>query len=126
MNKNRKFIRVFAVITAGIALFGSVACSKKEPTEETNKGNQWTFDPTLSEEYKPADTDIVLAENGKTDYVVVVPENSDWTINQARSELQNFFSEATGAGLPVVSDTGLSFNTDKKYISLGDTTVYQG
>ena len=126
MNKNRKFIRILAVATAAFSLLCSSACAKKDPTEETNKGKQWTFDPTLSEEYKPTDTDIVLAENGKTDYVIVVPEENPWAINQARTELQTFFSEATGANLPVKADTGLTFDTDKKYISLGNTTVYQG
>ena len=126
MNKNRKFIRILAVATAAFSLLCSSACAKKDPTVETNKGKQWTFDPTLSEEYKPTDTDIVLAENGKTDYVIVVPEENPWAINQARTELQTFFSEATGANLPVKADTGLTFDTDKKYISLGNTTVYQG
>ena len=125
MNKKRKFMQILAVAASAFTLFSCSACDlfKKE---ETSKGKQWEFDATLSEEYVPADTDIVLAENGKTDYVIVVPESNPWAVNYARTELQSFFTQSTGATLPVTADTGLSFNADKKYISLGDTTVYQG
>ena len=62
--------------------------------------------------------------NGKSDYVVVLPENYSSTINTAKSELVSFFREATGDfSLTTSVDTDLVYSASKKYISLGKTSV---
>jgi len=127
MNKSKKIIQILAVVTSALSLFSFSACNLfKQEEEKPSSGKQWTFDATAAEEYKPNDTNVVLAENGKSDYVIVVPEDIPYQVNQARTELQLFFQESTGVALPIVYDTGLTFDQSKKYISLGNTTVYQG
>ena len=128
----RKLFQVIAISAAAMFLFA--ACGNPAGSDESKNKNKvtdgeygaWEFDPTLTEEYKPEDTNVVLAENGETEYVIVVPENTPWQVSQARQELNLFFGQSTGVQMPVVSDTGLTFDTTKKYVSIGNTTVYQG
>ncbi|MBN2580379.1 MAG: DUF4838 domain-containing protein [Pirellulales bacterium] len=47
---------------------------------------------------------LLLAENGRTEYRIVVPENASPSIRYAAEELQTFLSQMTGAKLPIVSD----------------------
>lgn len=125
----KKIFQVIAISAAATLVFSS--CGQSGNAGNNNKVTDgdygtWTFDPTLSTEYEPNDTDVVLAENGRTDYVVVVPQSSTWQVNQAKEELNLFFEQSTGVRLPVQTDEGLTFDSSKKYISIGDTTVYQG
>lgn len=69
------------------------------------------------------DTSVVLAQNGATEYSIVISASASWEVQQGANELALFFKEATGAMLPTLKDTGLRFDQTKKYISLGETTV---
>ena len=63
-----------------------------------------------------------LAENGETQYAIVLPTNADAMLTLAKDELVSFFAEATGATLPVVSD--IAYDTYGAYISIGDTQTF--
>ncbi|MBQ8429546.1 MAG: DUF4838 domain-containing protein, partial [Clostridia bacterium] len=63
-----------------------------------------------------------LAENGETQYAIVLPTNADATLTLAKDELVSFFAEATGATLSVVSD--IAYDTYGAYISIGDTQTF--
>lgn len=121
MNKKSKFNRIIAIVSSSLLLLSATACG-----DSTSGDDGWSFDASITAEYKPEDTSIVLAENGKTDYVIVVPEETPYQVNQARTELQLFFQQSTGAALPVTTDSGITYDESKKYISLGHTTIYQG
>ena len=71
-------------------------------------------------------TETDLVKNGASSYKIVVPTESDKTINIAAKELQYFFEEATGALLPIVNDGGLAFNEESCYFSIGETTLFEG
>ena len=73
-----------------------------------------------------ADTGTVLAENGATDYVVVLPENATKAEETAANLLVSQFKTATNATLPIVSDAGRTFNKEDKVISVGRTTILEG
>ncbi len=82
---------------------------------------------TTDLDYKPANTNVVLAENGKTDYTIVVnDEDKNGTLAFAASELRYFFQETTGASLSIVTDEGLTFDENEKYIVLGSNDVSKG
>ena len=71
-------------------------------------------------------TNTLLAENGATDYVVVIPEDSTKAEETAADLLVEQFKVATNATLPIVSDTGRSFNQNDKVISVGRTSILEG
>ncbi len=73
-----------------------------------------------------ADTGTVLAENGATDYVVVIPKDATPAEQTAANLLVNQFKTATNATLPVVSDAGKTFNKKDKVISVGRTSILEG
>ncbi len=114
--------RFLAIILALlIALFGTVGC-----TDKRDGGNSTVEEVKGVEPYVPADTSVVLSDSGATDYVMVVPARSDTLVVQGKEELWEFFRRSTGAELNVVTDEGLVFDEQKKYISLGNTTIFNG
>ena len=71
-------------------------------------------------------TGINVIENGKSDYKIVVSATADDNIKAIASEIQYFYEESSGVELPIVLDTDLTFDDTERYISLGNTTVFQG
>lgn len=102
--KKIKFITVWFCVC--VLLF-SAGCGKPQQGEE-NQGNG---------------TGIVIADSGKSDYVIVVPEDAEEAEIFAGEELQNFIMQSTGAKLSVSDDKNLEFSEDKKYISVGKTLL---
>lgn len=74
------------------------------------------FDKTVTSEY--------IALNGRSDYVIIIPEGLDATITNSANELQTLFFEATGATLNILSESMVS--DSQKVISLGNTERAKG
>ena len=126
MKEKKIWKKVIALAFATCFALSAFACKEdEEETDESQKG-KFTFETETREKYSAVDTDIVLAENNQSDYVIVVPENTSTDIIQARDELNLFFSQSTGVTLKAVKDTDLAFDSTQKYISLGKTAVYDG
>lgn len=70
-------------------------------------------------------TDYLVAE-GKTDYVIVIPQTQDKYVQLAVTELQTLFEQATGIMLPYVveSEEGFTHSNTAKYISIGNTKMF--
>ena len=66
-----------------------------------------------------------MAQNGTSDYKIVVPFDAPNLVNVAAEELQLFFEKSTGVKLPIISDKGLSCDNSAKYISIGRTTLLE-
>ncbi|MGI6714430.1 MAG: DUF4838 domain-containing protein [Bacilli bacterium] len=72
-----------------------------------------------------ADTDIVLAQDHTSDYVVIYPEGADNNILNAVAEMVEFFFEATGYTLPTYTDTAYQNEAvSAPFISIGETSHY--
>lgn len=129
----KKFLSILLAV-ATVASFGLAACEKKEGdganstkdyTDVVGYGNG-SGKNTTDLDYQPADTDYTLVENGKSDYVIVIPEVTSEYVTTSYQELNIFFEKSTGISLPVVKDTGITYDRSKKYISLGRTSVFEG
>ena len=72
---------------------------------------------TYTETSKP------FIKNGVTQYKVVLPDDLNNDIALARDELVHFFKIATDIELEVISDRGLTFDKNDKYISIGKTSL---
>ena len=70
-----------------------------------------------------ADKAIMLVDNGKSDYKIVVPVEADAYELFAAQELQDFMLKSTGAKLPIITDGEITYDNTKKYISVGETTL---
>ncbi len=70
-------------------------------------------------------TDIDLITNGRTDYKIVYPANATEFEMFAVNELVYFFNQATGISLVKISDEGADTSTSNKYLSVGQTSVFE-
>lgn len=66
--------------------------------------------------------EIVLAENGQSQYKIVVADNASPSTKHGAEELQKFLAEMTGATLPIISDQQPA---SPKEIILGDNAHLQ-
>lgn len=104
----KKFIRNSISILLATTALCTVACAPEQQNV--------TLPPYDTTEY----TDYVLAQNGASDYKIIVAEDASEYETFGASELQTLFKEATGAYLPIeVSDE--TFSDSAKIISIGDT-----
>ena len=71
------------------------------------------------------DTATIFVENKTSDYVIVIPENATPTEKYAAKELNKYLKQATDVELSVVSDVDKRLDSEKKYISIGDTQIYK-
>ncbi|MGN1052195.1 MAG: DUF4838 domain-containing protein, partial [Candidatus Scatosoma sp.] len=108
----KKRLAIFLVF---VCLFASACGGKENPS---NGGNP-PVNPT--EEIK--ETDIVFAENGVTDYKIVIPENAGEPITDAELKLSSVFKDATGATLSTVSSSSKGLNENEAVVSLGETQI---
>ncbi len=65
-------------------------------------------------------SDQYFVKSGTTNYVIVIPENSDDILKTASQELRNFFNEATGVRPAVYTDVD-ELPQGAQMISLGET-----
>ncbi len=103
----KKLLTIFLVL---ILAFSTVACNNSN-----NSGSNIDNEVVKTDKY--------LLKDGKTDYVIVVPENSNSMENIAADEFVTIFKESTGITLLVVKDSGLIFNETSQYISIGNTSL---
>ncbi len=75
--------------------------------------------------YDKVATQNSFVSGGTTDYVVVVPEGYSADIKMAKDEFTYFLREATGANISWTTDAGLTYDANKKYVSLGRTSLYE-
>ena len=96
-----------------ILMFGMTACTKEEETAAP---------PSEGQEQKIEYTDIDLYANGKTDYKILLSEESTPIEAQAAQELVYFFEMASAIKLEIISDG--DYDASGKYISIGNTALF--
>ncbi len=109
--------RVFILLLSVILLLSCTASfgcgTKKEETKEK--------EGTHEKEVK--DTENFILKSGECGYKIVIPENASEDEVFASEEFGYFFKDATGFSLPVIKDTGLTYNEKDKYFSIGRTSL---
>lgn len=108
-----KVTKWISMIMMAVFLAGAVGCNQNSKDNTDGNGDDVTF------------TDFILAEKGKSEYSVIIPENASEYETFAAEELHDLFLEATGAELAIYSDNGRTFSDSAKYISISDTKVFK-
>lgn len=123
----KRFLACFLALTALCA----VAC--KKPDDSSSSTPDSSVDDSSSTpgggiyvepEDEFTDTPIVTPDGGSP-YKIVIPAACSKTISVAADELKLFFKEATGSELPIVEDTGLSYDENSYCLSIGETTIFE-
>lgn len=130
----RELIKIVAAFTTAITFLSLAAgCKKNGDSGETQTpGSDYISKIDDSELSGVTDytkrrktipqSGINLVENGKSDYVIVIPAEADANIASASKELSEFLYSASGVKLAVVKDG--NFMGGDKFISLGDTSLF--
>ena len=124
----KKLLSLLLALTT-VASLGLTACTKETSDDKTKKYEDvvgygtGTGKNTTDLDYKPADTQFVLVENGKTDYKLLVPDPISWEVEAAYQELNLFFEKSTGDTFELVKDS--NYDSTQKYVSLGNTTLFE-
>ena len=109
----KKFLSLLTGALSAVVLFSFTACGG-----ETSDSN-----PVEEPADSVAETQYDLVRDGRSDYIIVVPDEDSKMLNFAQSELALFFEEATVIELTVKRESEVSEGT-KKYISLGETEQF--
>ena len=107
--------KIIAVILGIILIFCSISCSGND--------NNKSLVPGASKE-NLKDSDYYLVKDRNSDYKIVFPSEGTYYETFAASELQNYFYEATGIRLPMISDDKLPAGDFEPYISVGNTKLF--
>ena len=105
--------KLWAMVLAASMALTVVSCKPDPETPNTDNSSKG-FE----------DTSTVFVESEKTDYNIIVAEDATEAEIYAASELKKYVKEATGADLAIETDEGKTFDEDKKYISVGDTAIF--
>ena len=109
----KKIISLF--ISVLLIFFGAFGCNRGSTPDSDTTNN----DPIEN----VVNTDIVFAENGRSEYVIVIPQDADECIKYSADLLKDYVLKSTGASLPVQTDVGRTFSESEKVISLGNTLL---
>lgn len=121
---NKVFIKIFAILLVVLLSFNTFACGNNESSNNGGGNNAGGGGaPAKEKEIEELDEEVFILKNGRSDYKVVIPSTSTRDEQLASSELTYLFKEGTGYSLPEISDVGLTFDEQSKYISLGKTSL---
>ena len=116
---NKIIVFVCVALTCCSALF-AVACKNDD---SQNGSQKRVYQGTHI--YTAPDTEDYFVKDGKTDYVIVLPETLTPDLKTAKEEFIHLLKMATGTTIYAIPDTGLVFDENARYISIGNTSVYQ-
>lgn len=112
----KKLFKIVSLLLVLLVAAGSAfACSKDESVLPSDKYDNFYDGINVDKEIG------VLANNGVTEYKILIPAASSETDKQAANELAEYTRLSAGAKLPVVSDA--NYDKSGAYISIGRTTM---
>ncbi len=109
-------VKIISVLLCVCFVFGASACNKKTGQQKT------TFGGGVHDFTAPEIADKYLVKDGKSDYKIILPQESTDVERVARDEFNTLLKEATGITLGVERDQGRRHDGGK-YISLGETSM---
>lgn len=108
--------KIISILLATFTLFCCFSCSANN-NKTSSSTEDAKVDEVLTSEY--------VLKNGKTEYAIVLPENSNNYEETAASELALLFYEATGISLSTIRNDELTHNDTAQYFSIGNTSLLE-
>lgn len=108
------------IICSSLALLLLFATACKPDSSESSSGGESNENVQIGGEITENGKVVNIIEAGKSDYVIVEPEEATAIEHYAATELQSFLYQATGVTLDLVKD--VSYQGDKCF-SVGETTL---
>ena len=127
LNKNR-IIKTIATVLASLMAVSTLASCTPSKEESSSSSSSVEQEVTVrgTHERTVFETNVILAKDNKTDYVIVTPKNANsGAMLIAIDELRQNFFKATGATLEVKTDDEINYNESCKLLSIGETSFLQ-
>ena len=121
----KSFKNIVLLLLASTFVASSFAGCKDSNFVDENVGGNMIANEAFSggrQEVVSTTTDYIV-NRCETDYKIVVSADAPEIILFAINEFNYFFKESTDLTFEVVTDEGLTFNENSKYISFGDTSL---
>ncbi len=117
--------KIICSLLATVFSFSCFACSDNNKKGENPVKIIEETGYTGVHDFTATETNDYLVKDGTTDYILVYTTNDNVFEENAvaKSEFLRFFQEATGVRLRSVVDTGLTWDSNSKYISLGENEL---
>ncbi len=112
--------KLLAIIMAALCCC-LAACNQAEDTHPSEEQKPQVG----THQFLVEETGDYLVQNGKSDYVIVLPAEPNSYEKVAAEELVNLFFEATQIRLSVIADKNLAYAANAKFISIGETTLVE-
>lgn len=109
MKTVNKFVKFLSIVMGVLILSSAVACGKTPETPPEKKPGEVIVD-----------TGKYIVKEGVSDYQILVPAGADYNIKLAANEAVDVIKEASGYKMNVTD----VFDSAKKYISIGNTELY--
>ncbi len=109
-----KLNKIIAIILASLCVF-SAGCSDGNTNGNnngTNGGNQTAMTNKI-------------VNDGKSDYVILIPANPDGSENAAANMLQSYLYDSSICNIQVIDDSKYNAAVNTKVISIGNTAAYK-
>lgn len=126
----KKFTKTLTIMLALLLIF-SFGCTNAKDSNETELGPNgeiiyanYKEDHGIHEFYV-AETEKKLVSNGSTEYKIVIPAEPQIYESTAMQELKYFFKDATGIELTSVTDAGLTYSENNKYLCIGNVSFLE-
>ena len=127
LNKKRIIKTIATALASLMAVSTLVSCgSSKEESSSSSSTVEQEVTVRGTHERTVSETNVILAKNGQSDYVIVTPANANSeAMLIAIDELRQNFFKATGATLEVKTDDEINYNEGCKLLSIGETSFLQ-
>ena len=106
---------IIAILIVALCLGALVGCAPAQPEQPIYYDAEYAQPEQVQT--------VVLCDGGESEYKVLIPADFDEIEKYASEELCLFIEKATGCELKVVTDEGLTYNENDKYISIGETSL---
>lgn len=111
--------RCLFVLGMSLLLLG---CTSHQDNPSSSASNS-TSGTTNFETSSLGETGMSLVKESSSPYQIVIALKASETETYAANQLHSYFHSITGADVPVVSETGLSYSADSQYIVYGDSVL---
>ncbi len=119
-NKSRRFLAL-ALVFSMLCSMLLVGCQEQPEETASTQTQPEEEQQSLLVQQLSYHEDQWLVSNGLSEYIIVQEASQQSIYTTAAEELRKLFAEATGCTLPIYVD-GAQLPTDKKIISLGETS----
>lgn len=124
MKKVKKFLlRAVTFAICGAVCFSAFACAKPKENKPEEKVTKATFTGTHVLTAPDSESEW-LVKDGKTDYVLIIPETASTFCKEAKDEFVHLFKKATGITVSFQTDD-VPLAANAKFISLGLTKQFK-